>query len=81
MHAIRIYKTKGRSLTCEVYPSIFKDDFELSPNEVAPISLTVNPVGNSSRRFVVSASSNFTDSQVLEEIQRFCETLKTMYEL
>lgn len=84
MKCLRIYKTKGQSLTCEVYPSFKTDDGDfLSPNEVAPLTLTINPIGSKSRRFVVFSHPqvSVSDAFILSEIERFCQTLKQMYEL
>lgn len=81
MKCLRIYKTRGCSLSCEVYPSLNTEDGLLSPNEVAPLTLTVNPVGSPLRRFVVFSQSQVSDAFIISEIERFCETLKQMYEL
>lgn len=78
--SIRIYKSVGPRLICEVYPVLFSDDFTISPNESPVIRLLVNP-SSPSHRFVVSANVTVNDSTLIAEIERFCQTLKQMYDL
>lgn len=78
--SIRIYKSVGPRLICEVYPVLFSGDYDLSPNESPVIRLSVNP-SSPSHRFTVSANVTVTDSVLITEIERFCQTLKQMYDL
>lgn len=78
--SIRIYKSVGPRLICEVYPVLFSGSFDLSPNDSPVIRLSVNP-SSPSHRFVVSANVTVSDSTLIAEIERFCITLKQMYDL
>lgn len=78
--SIRIYKSVGPRLICEVYPVLFSGNFDLSPDDSPVIRLSVNP-SSPSHRFSVSANVTVTDSTLIDEIERFCQTLKQMYDL
>lgn len=81
MKVIKTYEIRRSRIICRIFPAVENEDFFFSPNHDPFVTISYGMDRQSSNRLLVNTDPSMDDAFVLDQVQQFITTLKTMYQL